>query len=427
MKEDLLSYIWRYRLWGNKELATTDGKPIEIIDVGTINKDAGPDYFNAKIKIDDTIWAGNVELHICSSDWNRHRHQYDPAYNNIILHVVQTADTTVQTENGQCPPQLELNVEQKYINLANELNQNEQAIPCGHYWDEKLLERLQLSLNGLLCERLEHKVERIVKSLEKNKNDWEETFYQQLAQSMGMKVNEFPFLQLTLSLPLKYLGKHKNNLLQVEAMIMGQAGLLEKLPLSDPYIENLKNEYKFFRAKFNLLPIDSKLWKFARMRPANSPYIRLAELAMMIHKSESLFSKIIETRDFKKLHECFTYGTSDYWDTHYSPNQESPSEKKIIGKTLRNSILINCVAPMVFCYGKMTGNDVVKDYAFELLEKIPAESNNIITTWCNYGAKPQSAYDTQALIELKKFYCDRKDCLRCKLGIQVFKKVCGNK
>ncbi len=421
MKEDLVSYIWRYRMWGDAKLTTTQGEPVEVIDVGLPNNGSGPDYFNAKVRIADTLWAGNVEIHVRASDWNRHQHETDAAYNSVILHVVANSDTEVCNQKGDILPQVQLPIESRYISLAEQLRQSHQPIPCGHYWDEHLKTRLQFMMNGLLCERLEHKVVAIQDVLKSNQNDWEETFYQVLAKSFGMKVNEVPFVQLAKSLPQHILAKQKDNLLQIEALLLGQAGLLDNLELTDSYTDQLQAEYKFLRQKYSLTPIDPSLWRMGRIRPASSPYVRLAEFAMLIYNSEHLFRKVVDTTDAKEMHKLFTFGTSEYWQTHYYLAQWSKKSEKTIGEALRNSILINCVVPMLFAYGKQTGNEGMTERVFDLLESIPAENNSIIDTWKNYGVVSHNAYDTQALLEQMKNYCLKKECLRCKLGHQIFK------
>lgn len=421
MKEDLVSYIWRYRMWGDAKLTTTQGDSVEVIDVGLPNNGSGPDYFNAKVRIADTLWAGNVEIHVRASDWNRHQHETDAAYNSVILHVVANSDAEVRNQKGDILPQVQLPIESRYISLAEQLRQSHQPIPCGHYWDEHLKTRLQFMMNGLLCERLEHKVVAIQDVLKSNQNDWEETFYQVLAKSFGMKVNEVPFVQLAKSLPQHILAKQKDNLLQIEALLLGQAGLLDNLELTDSYTDQLQAEYKFLRQKYSLTPIDPSLWRMGRIRPASSPYVRLAEFAMLIYNSEHLFRKVVDTTDAKEMHKLFTFGTSEYWQTHYYLAQWSKKSEKTIGEALRNSILINCVVPMLFAYGKQTGNEGMTERVFDLLESIPAENNSIIDTWKNYGVVSHNAYDTQALLEQMKNYCLKKECLRCKLGHQIFK------
>lgn len=421
MREDLVSYIWRYRMWGDALLTTVTGEPVEVIDVGLPNNGAGPDYFNAKVRIAGTLWAGNVEIHVRASDWFRHQHETDAAYNSVVLHVVANSDAEVRNQKGDVLPQVQLPIEPRYINLAEQLRQSHQPIPCGHYWDEHLKTRLQFMMNGLLCERLEHKVVAIQEVLKSNNNDWEETFYQVLAKSFGMKVNEVPFVQLAKSLPQHILAKQKDNLLQLEALFIGQAGLLEDVKLTDTYTDQLIAEYKFLKQKYSLVPIDPSLWRMGRIRPASSPYVRLAEFAMLTFKSEHLFRKVVETADSKEMCKLFSFGTSDYWKNHYYIAQWSKRSEKTIGVALRNNILINCVVPMLFAYGKHTGNEKMTERVFDLLESIPAESNSIIETWKNYGVVAQNAYDTQALLEQMKNYCLKKECLRCKLGHQIFK------
>lgn len=426
MKEDLVSYIWRYRMWGDAALTTVNGDQVEVIDVGLPNNGSGPDYFNAKVRIGNTLWAGNVEIHVRASDWNRHQHDTDAAYNSVILHVVAKSDAEVKNQKGDVVPQLQLPIEPRYINLAEQLRQSLQPIPCGHYWDEHLKTRLQFMMNGLLCERLEHKVVDIQEILVGNQNDWEETFYQVLAKSFGMKVNEVPFVQLAKSLPQHILAKHKDNLLQIEALLIGQAGLLNDLKISDSYADQLVAEYNFLKQKYSLTPIDPSLWRMGRIRPASSPYVRLAEFAMLTFNSEHLFRKVVETVDAKEMHKLFTFGTSEYWLNHYYLAQWSKKSEKNIGEAMRNSILINCVVPMLFAYGKHTGNEGMTERVFDLLESIPAENNSIIDTWKNYGIVSQNAYDTQALLEQMKNYCLKKECLRCKLGHQIFKHLPEN-
>lgn len=426
MKEDLVSYIWRYRMWGDAALTTVNGDQVEVIDVGLPNNGSGPDYFNAKVRIGNTLWAGNVEIHVRASDWNRHQHDTDAAYNSVILHVVAKSDAEVKNQKGDVVPQLQLPIEPRYINLAEQLRQSLQPIPCGHYWDEHLKTRLQFMMNGLLCERLEHKVVDIQEILVGNQNDWEETFYQVLAKSFGMKVNEVPFVQLAKSLPQHILAKHKDNLLQIEALLIGQAGLLNDLKISDSYADQLVAEYNFLKQKYSLTPIDPSLWRMGRIRPASSPYVRLAEFAMLTFNSEHLFRKVVETVDAKEMHKLFTFGTSEYWLNHYYLAQWSKKSEKTIGEAMRNSILINCVVPMLFAYGKHTGNEGMTERVFDLLESIPAENNSIIDTWKNYGIVSQNAYDTQALLEQMKNYCLKKECLRCKLGHQIFKHLPEN-
>lgn len=427
MREDLVSYIWRYRCWNEQSLVTASGEPVEVLNVGLPNNGSGPDFFNAKVRIGETIWAGNVEIHVKASDWYRHHHETDPAYNSVILHVVADSDAEVRNQKGDVVTQLQIPIKKDYIDLADQLLKSQQPIACGHYWSEHLKARLELMMNGLLCERLENKVDAIEEILAANQNDWEETFYQILAKSFGMKVNEVPFVQLAKSLPQHILAKQKDQLIQLEALLIGQAGLLDRLEVTDGYTDKLIAEYKFLKQKYGLTPINPLMWKMGRIRPANSPYVRLAEFAMLTYNSEHLFRKVVETTNAKEMHKLFSFGTSEYWLTHYYPAQSSKKANKMIGETLRNSLLINCVVPMLFAYGKHNGDEKMTERIFELLETIPAEQNSVVAVWQNYGVAVNNAYDTQALLELKKNYCDKRECLRCKLGYQIFKQVAAVK
>ena len=421
MKEELLSYIWRYRLWDQSRLKTTEGESVEIIDTGRLNTDAGPDYFNAKIKIGDTTWAGNIELHVKASDWNLHNHQTDPAYNSIILHVVARSDCYVKNQKGDTVPQMELPISQDFINLARQLVSSDRPIACARYWNSELSRRLQLSLSSLVCERIEAKMEAIEKTLKQNHNNWEDTFYQVLARSFGMKVNAEPFELLARSLPQTCLAKQKSDIVQIEAMLLGQAGLLSAPIPTDEYIDKLITEYKFLSSKYQLTPMNRGIWKMARMRPANSPYVRLSQFAQLIYKSEHLFSHIMATNNYKELQSIFTVEATEYWRYHFYPAQASPQKPKHVGVMLCNSILINCVVPVMFAYGRKTGNEEKQEQAIELLTKIAPEENAIVSQWLQMGITVHSAHDTQALIQQQRNYCEKRDCLRCRIGYQIFK------
>lgn len=420
MREELISYIWRHKLWQNQPLATTKGEPVEIISTGMPNNGSGPDFFNAKVKVGETLWAGNVEFHVRASDWNRHHHETDAAYNSVILHVVADSDQEVKNLKGDVVTQLQLPISAELAELAEQLQQSDQPIACGHYWDDRLKNSLQFMMDGLLIERLEHKVVAIEETLAQNQNNWEDTFYQVLAKSFGMKTNDLPFALLAKSLPQNILAKHKDQLFQIEALLMGQAGLLSGLELTDGYTDRLIAEYGYLSQKYGLKPMEKQLWKMGRLRPVNSPYVRLSEFAVLIFNSEHLFSKVLETKDMKVMHQLFTFGTTEYWQTHYYPAQCSKMANKTIGESLRNSILINCVAPMLFAYAKQMGKEQLQDRVIDLLESIPAEKNSVIDAWHKYGVEAHNAFDTQALLEQKKNYCDKRECLRCKIGYQIF-------
>lgn len=418
MKESVLHFIWQYKLFIPSALLTTDGQTVEIIDTGKPNSDAGPDFFNAKIKIGDTLWAGNVEIHTYSTDWKRHHHSTDKAYDNIILHVVKHADAEVFRSNGEKIPQVELvyppAIEQNYQSLlAAKLR-----IPCAakiHTVPAILISSWKAAL---LTERLEQKTNRINVLLAESTMNFEEVFYITLAKSYGFGTNGEVFEALARSLPLTVLAKHKNNLFQIEALLFGQAGLLNEIS-SDEYEAALFREYVFLKTKFTLQPIEGSRWKMLRMRPVNFPYVRIAQFAALIHNSTKLFSKIAENPDLKYISALFNSEISEYWHSHYHFGKEALRNNKRQGISSVYSIIINTVVPFLFTFACRKGNQDLKDRAIALLSQIPAEINTVITAWKELNIKAENAADTQALIHLKKNYCDDKKCLRCRIGLKV--------
>ncbi|MDD5185885.1 MAG: DUF2851 family protein [Paludibacter sp.] len=418
MKESILHYIWQQKLFSSHSIKTTDGEEVEIIDVGKFNTDAGPDFFNAKIRIGDTLWAGNVEIHSRSTDWNRHNHQLDKAYDSVILHVVKEADTEVFRIDGQKIPQIQLiypkQIELNYERLIGE----KKWIPCAGKIQNVPEIFIQSWKNALLSERLEQKTKIIAGLLDESNQHWEEAFYITLARNFGFGTNSQAFESLAKSTPLSILGKHKDQLFQLEALLFGQAGLLNE-ETTDEYALRLKQEYDFLRSKYLLKAIDGSQWKLLRLRPDNFPYIRIAQFASLIHTSSKLFSKMVENPTIGYLRGIFTCEPSDYWNTHYLFVHESKAKSKKLGTQSIHGILINTVVPFLFCYGYLKNNQKLKDKALQILEQIPGESNAIVNGWDNLGVKTKSAYDSQALIQLKKFYCDEKKCLRCRIGHKV--------
>jgi len=418
MKESILHYVWQNKLFTAHNLCTTDGEPVEIIDVGKYNTDAGPDFFNAKVKIADTLWAGNVEIHTCSTDWVKHNHHSDKAYDSVILHVVQQVDGDVFRIDGDKIPQLQLvypkDIETNYEQLISE----QKWIPCADKISLVPEIFIQSWKNALLTERLEQKTHAIELLLVENNQHWEEAFYITLARNFGFGTNSQAFESLSKSLPISVLGKHKDNLFQLEALLFGTAGLLP-VETADEYALKLKQEYNFLRSKFKLNPIEGSLWKLLRLRPDNFPHIRIAQFAALIYSSSKLFSKIVENSDIDFIRSLFSCEPSSYWKTHYLFENESPAKAKKLGHSSINGILINTIVPFLFYYASQKGNDELKDKAIQILEKIPGERNSIVSAWQNVGIKSESAYDSQALLQLKKQYCDEKKCLRCRIGHKV--------
>lgn len=423
MKEEFLQFIWKHGLFIKSDLKTTDGKTVEIIATGQYNTDSGPDFFNAKVKIEQTIWAGNIEIHQKSSQWFQHRHDSDAAYDNVILHVVEQHDRPVQVKSHELPT-LEIRYPAKIMQNYEQLLHSAQWIAC----QEKLPEYdpflIRFWFSSLMIERLQSKTDEILILQERNKNNWNDTFYQLLARNFGMKTNALPFELLAKSLPLPVLSKHKNDLFQLEALLFGQSGLLNETLLGDDYYLALRKEYSYLYKKYGLSGIESHIWKFMRLRPINFPTIRIAQLAMLIHHSSALFSRILETENPDELRKLFEVSASGYWDTHYRFNKPSEENRpKVLGETAFNNLLINTIAPLLFVYGDQHLDQAMKDRALLLLEKLAPESNQIIRKWNDLGIDSRSAFETQALLQLKNRYCDNKKCLNCQLGAKIISSV----
>jgi hypothetical protein len=422
IKEDLLQYLWRTKRFDLHDLQTTEGDAIEIQDFGTPNHHAGPDFLNAKIKINNTLWAGNVEMHVRASDWLLHGHTQDLAYDNVILHVVFEEDKPIYQMGSERMPCLELRsrIPLKIANTYQKLLHNEYWIPCQAHFSEVAEMTKAFWLDRLLVERLEHKTKAIEIAWRYNNNDWEETFYQFLASNFGVKVNAEPFECLARSLPQRILSKHKDSLFQIEALLFGQAGMLN-YAFEDDYPEQLKKEYQFLKAKYQLQPIEVISWKFMRLRPANFPTIRLAQLAQLVHQSSHLFSRILEIETIVEIEALFKVQPSAYWENHYLFDKPSEKRSKAMGKKTINLLIINTLSPFLFLYGTKRGIQSYRDRAIKWLETIPAEENNIIENWQQLGMQPKSAYETQALIQLKNEYCNTKNCLNCAIGNAILK------
>ena len=418
MRESILHYVWQHKLFAAQQLVTTEGEPVDVIDVGKHNTDAGPDFFNAKIRIGETLWAGNVEIHTRSTDWHRHSHHSDKAYNSVILHVVSDVDGEIFRADGAKIPQLVLVYPKHIAENYDRLITEQKWIAC----EDKIAAVPGIVIeswkNALLTERLEQKMQAITTLLTESNQHWEEAFYITLARNFGFGTNSQAFESLAKSVPLSVLGKHKDQLLQLEAVLFGQAGLLTD-EATDEYAARLKQEYSFMRAKFGLQPINASQWKLLRLRPDNFPHVRIAQFASLIHSSSKLFSKIVDQPEMEYLRSIFVCEQSDYWKRHYLFSHESPVRDKKLGTQSINVLLINTVVPFLFCYAQQKNNQTLKDKALQLLEQLPSERNAIITAWQKLGINSVSAYDSQALLQLKKQYCDDKKCLRCRIGHKV--------
>ena len=423
MNEDLLHYVWNFQLFNSKGLKTTEGEDVTIVRSGAQNFDSGPDFFNGQVRIGSTLWVGNIEIHKKSSDWLKHNHQNDVAYSKIILHVVWEDDRPVLQSNGAFVPTIELNgLVKKSIFEKFEVLQNSKTwIPCeseiGNIDDFVKIQTIERKL----IERLEFKSERLNQILVLRKNDWEATLYQLLAKYFGFKVNAVPFELLANSVDFNLLRKHRNNEKQLSALFFGQAGFLQE-DFKGSFPEILQNEYSFLANKYNLQPLEKSIWKFMRMRPSNFPTIRIAQFVALFVKNQNLFQAIIEVKQLSKLQELFEVDAHSYFDSHYRFDVPgSKKQRKKLGTSSIDILLINVVIPVLFNYGKHIADIKVQERSIEFLQAITWERNSIIKKWKELGMPISSAYDSQALIQLKNEDCRNKKCLTCTIGNAILK------
>ena len=434
--EKLLHYCWKHKLWPAGQLTTTDDRLVEVIDPGLHNHHAGPDFFNAKVKIGGMLWVGNVEIHDRSSQWYLHGHDQDAHYDNVVLHVVGEADREVQTSKGLFVPQLCLQVPPSIQQNYDELLKTDQYPPC--YRIIPSLTRLVVHswMAALQTERLEQKTIAIQQRAVQHGGSWEDAYFQTLARNYGFGINGDAFEEWARHIPLQAVGKHRDNLFQIEAIFLGQAGLLEleaiperyqKDALNEGYFAKLRNEYQYLAHKFSLKPMDLHLWRFLRLRPQNFPHIRISQLANLYYQRKAGLSQLIDCPDIVSLSACLRTQVTPYWETHYTFGSESTRNAKNLSPFSINLLLINTCIPMLFAYGRHTSKEELCDRAFDFLEQLKAENNHIIRMWQDCGLEVKTAGDSQALIQLKNEYCDKKDCLRCRIGYEYLKKMKSEK
>jgi hypothetical protein len=418
MNEQFLSFIWKYCLYKTDKLQL-EGEQVEVIQPGELNCDSGPDFFNAKIKIGNTVWAGNIEVHLKASDWFRHGHDKNAAFDNVVLHIVNQNDAVVLTSKGRKVATLELIFDKIYLENYSSLMINQKSIPCFGSIDSIDSIILSALYSKLGVERLESRTLSIIDNLFDTVNNWDESFYRQIARSYGFHVNSQPFESLAKATPYKILKKHSGNLTQLEAILFGQAGLLLDDYNDDEYYGKLKNEYDFLRKKYHLQSIEVHTWKFMRLRPGNFPTVRIAQFASLIHNNSSLFSGVLNSDNLQSLLEMFTSDVSEYWRAHYTFGNTSRPVKKAIGAESAKVIIINTIVPFYFVYGKKMDLVKYQDRAMQFLEQIDSEENSIISQWKSLGINPKNAFESQALIQLKNEYCDKKRCLECGIGAKI--------
>ncbi len=421
MEESFLHFIWKFQYLNNRDVETHAGQKIIVLHPGYHNNDAGPDFSNAKIKIGEIVWNGNVEIHINAKDWNRHNHQHDKAYGNVILHVVWKNDISICRKDKSIIPALELKniVDEQLVLNYYKLFEPGNDILCSRFLPDVKPITSYSMLDKTLAQRLEAKSEKIFREIALTGNDWEEIAWRMLCSNFGFKTNSLPFFELGKSLPLKILKKEAPNLKTIEALLFGQAGFLEE-DLNDPYFAELKNEYQFKQKKYNLdRRLDKHQWKFLRLRPANFPTIRIAQMAALISSQANLFSFFMDYNSIPKLKNELTVEQSVYWIKHYNFGKEFKSQAGRLGVSSIENILINTVAPLLFAYGIHKDQEELKEKSMELLASIKPESNSITKKWKASGLAIKTAFDSQASIELYNAYCLRKRCLNCAIGTEI--------
>lgn len=425
--EILLHYVWQHKLFAEKSLVTTHGQHIDVIDPGIHNRNAGPDFFNAKVVVDGITWVGNVEIHQRASDWFRHRHQLDPAYDNVVLHVCAEADGTVQTLSGQHPPQTVMKVPDYVARNYRELIEEDTYPPC--YRVIPAIPRVNISawLSALTTERLQEKTRRIERYLAATNGDWERAFFITLARNFGFGTNSEAFEEWALRLPLHAAAKHRDDLFQLEALFFGQAGLLDESLVAperrDEHYRRLAAEYRFLAHKFSLAEGNAAQWKFGRLRPQNFPHVRLSQLVELYHSGRTDLSRILEAKGAEQLRHLLRAKATDYWTEHYSFGRESATRPGKMQNDAVDLLLINTAAPLLFAYGRTHFDEDRCERAFQLLEELKAERNFITRSWDKAGITARNAADSQALIHLRNNYCDRKDCLRCRFGCEYLRRL----
>ena len=419
--EQLLHYVWKHKIFPLKELKTTTGQQVEVIDTGLANTDAGPGFFNAKLKLDGVLWIGNIEIHERSSDWFKHGHHADAGYNSVILHIASEIDMEISRSNGERIPQIQLICPEAVRTNYKELLETASYPPCYRIIPSLSPFTAHSWMTALQMERFEQKATLLNERLKRCQGNWEDAFFITLARNFGFGLNGDAFETWAHRLPFRAVDKHRNDLFQIEAIFFGQAGILEDSD-GDGYYLRLKKEYTYLQHKFGLIPMDASLWRFLRLRPANFPHIRIAQLACLYHRAYGLLSRIMETETLQGVRDILKGGTSEYWLTHYTFGGSSPSRPKTLSNTSLDLLIINTVVTFLYAYGLHKGNRVLCARAGSFLEELKAENNYITRMWEQCGMKASNAADSQALIQLKKEYCDKKKCLYCRIGYEYLKR-----
>ncbi|WP_343303385.1 DUF2851 family protein [Chitinophaga niabensis] len=414
--EELLQHIWQFGLFDQRHLSTIKGEPISIIKAGTLNRDAGPDFTAARVRIGGVEWAGNVELHYRSSDWRKHGHHRNQRYDNVILHVVFEHDTDAL--NIPCL-ELQQRIPKMLLKRYQQLKEEAAFVPCTPLLHRITEEDWQTWKGKLIRERFERKTSLFMNWLQQNHFNWEEVCFRAMAQGFGMPVNTEAFLQLAQSMPFVLLARQRPHLQRLESLLFGQAGMLAG-SFKDAYPRQLQEEYRFLQHKHQLEPLPSHGWRWLRMRPSAFPTMRIACFSMLLHHTPHLFSRILETEDLPSLEKLFFVAPSPYWEDHY--RFDIPAVRTAgIGKGTVHHILINTVIPLLHLYGKHMGLPQYQQRAARFLQQLPAENNRIIRGWAAENTIAASAWDSQSLLQLKQYYCEEKKCLDCMVGRRLIR------
>ena len=420
MTEDYLHYVWKFSLFNQLDLKTTEEEHINIQTLGIHNHNSGPDFLDARLSIAQTKWAGNVEIHINTSDWDKHKHQSDKAYNNVVLHVVYNHDKEIYNQNGEIIPTLELKNRvdyQQYFSYERFLN-NQKWIPCENAITSISSIKLNSWLDRVLLERMEKKAIAVLEELKETNGDWDEVFYRFLFRYFGMKVNGEPMFELARRTPFTIIQKESKSCFSLEALLFGQSGMLNE-KTSDSFHSRLRDEYLYQKQKYGLTSMRNVQWKFSKLRPPNFSTIRIAQLAMLYSTNSRLFQLVRNKEPISLMREVLKTTTSKYWESHYVFSKTANKTKNTVGDVLLNNLLINVVAPICVAYGKSISDYSYIDFAIELLKKVRPEENKISNHWSQLGLSLNDAFTSQAFLELYECYCSQKKCLNCSLGIEI--------
>tara|TARA_R110002096_G_scaffold74101_1_gene175619 strand:- start:170512 stop:171789 length:1278 start_codon:yes stop_codon:yes gene_type:complete len=420
MTEDFLHYLWRFKKINIQNLKTVSGEKLELLRFGMHNSDSGPDFSNALLRIENQLWAGNIEIHIKNSDWRKHKHQNDRAYRNVILHVVYEYDTEIKFfDDGPDIPCLEIKdrIDEQLYWQYEKLVNSEGPIVCYQYAEKVEAFIKENMLHRLVVERLEHKTRELGELLEDKRGNWNELFYEWLFRAFGLKVNAEPMRMLSRQLSSSIIYRHRNNLEDIESLLFGLAGMLN--PAIDDYSKRLFGKFQHFKIKYHLSELDGKIWKFSRMRPHSFPSLRIAQLSAFLFKNGAIFHRFLEEKNMEVLQSMFKIEVSEYWQNHFRFGLKSKPRTGDLGENFRQTLLLNSLVPIQFLYSKEKGDEEIQKGAFEILEKMKFESNQISRIYEELNFPIDSAYHSQAFVHLHQFYCKPKKCLNCNLGTHL--------